>query len=292
MRRPRSASTSATRPFMRGPAHLPAAFHIGPKLMWLKVHEPESFGRASHALQPRDLVAHALTGEIATDGTHAAATLAFDLHRRAWADDLIDAMGLPRDLFPAVRPSAEPVGGLLAAVARRVGLDSGIPVILGGADSQACALGAGVIAAGPVSEMAGSSTCLNAAVTKPLTRAGGDPLPARHPGAVHHGDGHQHDGGGHRLDRRPAVRAPRPACRHGRLRAPRPRSRIGAGRSRWGARPPGAGGRRTDRSGPARRLHRDLAATRPSGAGAGDDGGRGVRDSGPAGAHPEPAAPG
>ena len=92
--------------------HLPAAFHIGPKLMWLKAHEPAAFGRASHALQPRDLVAHALTGEIATDGTHAAATLAFDLHRRAWADDLIDAMGLPRDLFPTVRPSAEPVGGL------------------------------------------------------------------------------------------------------------------------------------------------------------------------------------
>ena len=149
--------------------HLPAAFHIGPKLMWLKEHEPATLARASHAMQPRDLVAHALTGEIATDGTHAAATLAFDLHRRAWADDLIDAMGLPRDLFPTLRPSAEPVGGLQTAVARRVGLDPGIPVILGGADSQACALGVGVIAAGPVSEMAGSSTCLNAAVTKPLT---------------------------------------------------------------------------------------------------------------------------
>ncbi|HEY8179191.1 MAG TPA: FGGY family carbohydrate kinase, partial [Candidatus Limnocylindria bacterium] len=149
--------------------HLPAAFHIGPKLMWLQAHEPETFARASHALQPRDLVAHALTGEIATDGTHAAATLAFDLRRRAWADDLIDAMGLPHDLFPPVLPSSQPVGALQVAVARRIGLDPGLPVILGGADSQACALGAGVIAAGPVSEMAGSSTCLNAAVAEPLT---------------------------------------------------------------------------------------------------------------------------
>ncbi len=55
--------------------HLPAAFHIGPKLMWLKAHEPALFARAASALQPRDLVAHALTGEMATDGTHAAATL-------------------------------------------------------------------------------------------------------------------------------------------------------------------------------------------------------------------------
>jgi xylulokinase len=60
------------------------------------------------------------------------------------------------------------VGGLLASVARRVGLRAGLPVVLGGADSQACALGAGVVAPGPVSEMAGSSTCLNAAVDAPL----------------------------------------------------------------------------------------------------------------------------
>jgi xylulokinase len=148
--------------------HLPAAFHVAPKLMWLKAHEPALFGRASRALQPRDLVAHALTGETATDGTHAAATLVYDLRRGAWAGDLAEAMGLPVDLFPPLRPSAEAVGGLLASVARRVGLPAGLPVILGGADSQACALGAGVVAPGPVSEMAGSSTCLNAAVPELL----------------------------------------------------------------------------------------------------------------------------
>ena len=81
--------------------------------MWLKGHQPDIFARAHLALQPRDLVGHALTGEFATDGTHAAATLAFDLRRRAWADDLVDAMGLPLDLFPAVRPSSEPMGGLM-----------------------------------------------------------------------------------------------------------------------------------------------------------------------------------
>ena len=148
--------------------HLPAAFHIGPKLMWLKTHERALFAGAARALQPRDLVAHALTGEMATDGTHAAATLVFDLRRRAWAEDLQDALGLHRQLFPRLHASAEPLAGLAPAVARRVGLKPGLPVILGGADSQACALGAGVIAPGPVSEMAGSSTCLNAAVPEPL----------------------------------------------------------------------------------------------------------------------------
>ena len=112
--------------------HLPAAFHIGPKLMWLKTHEPSLFTRAARALQPRDLVAHALTGEMATDGTHGAATLVFDLRRRAWAEDLQAALGLPRQLFPRLHASAEPLAGLAPAVARRVGLPAGLPIILGG----------------------------------------------------------------------------------------------------------------------------------------------------------------
>jgi len=148
--------------------HLPAAFHIAPKLLWLQAHDPSAFAVARHALQPRDVVAHALTGEIATDGTHAAATLVFDLRQGAWADDLQAALGLPPELFPRVRPSWEPIGEVATSVAGRIGLQPGVPVVLGGADSQACALGAGVVAPGPVSEMAGSSTCLNAAVAEPL----------------------------------------------------------------------------------------------------------------------------
>lgn len=149
--------------------HLPAAFHVAPKLLWLKAHDPTTFRMARRALQPRDLVAQALTGEMATDGTHAAATLLYDIGRREWARDIPDALGLPVELLPALRASADVVGGLTASAARRVGLPSRLPVVLGGADSQACALGTGVVAPGPVSEMAGSSTCLNAAVRRPLS---------------------------------------------------------------------------------------------------------------------------
>ncbi len=152
----------------RRTGHLPSGFHIAPKLLWLREHEPNAFAAARLALQPRDLVALALTGVAATDGTHAGATLVYDLRRGDWDTDLMADLGLDASLFPAVRPSAGVVGGLRATLARRVGLAAGIPVVLGGADSQACALGVGVVAPGSVSEMAGSSTCLNAAVPAPL----------------------------------------------------------------------------------------------------------------------------
>jgi xylulokinase len=152
----------------RRTGHLPSAFHIAPKLLWLRRHEPAAFGRARLALQPRDLVGLALTGTAATDGTHAAATLAYDLRRGDWDAELLADLELDPDLFPAIRPSGAVLGTLAPRVASRTGLPADLPVVLGGADSQACALGAGVVGPGPVSEMAGSSTCLNAAVPAPL----------------------------------------------------------------------------------------------------------------------------
>ena len=49
--------------------------------------------RAALALQPRDWVVLALTGEAVTDGTHAAATLVYDLRRRRWDDELLAGAG-------------------------------------------------------------------------------------------------------------------------------------------------------------------------------------------------------
>lgn len=148
--------------------HRPAAFHIAPKLLWLRRHEPETWAAARFALQPRDLVVQVLTGEAVTDGSHAAATLVHDLLGRRWDPELIDAMQLPESLFPRICRSDEVIGTLRPSIAARLGMPVSTPVVVGGADSQACAFGSGVVAPGPVSEMAGSSTCLNAAVAEPL----------------------------------------------------------------------------------------------------------------------------
>jgi xylulokinase len=149
--------------------HLPAAFHVAPKLLWLRRHCPEVFARRPVFLQPRDLAAQALTGVAATDGTHAAATLLYDLRAAVWNPAMFEALDLDPSIVPPIAPSAAVIGELRPALARRFGVAGPVPVVIGGADSQACALGAGVVAPGPVSEMAGSSTCLNSVVPAPLT---------------------------------------------------------------------------------------------------------------------------
>jgi xylulokinase len=148
--------------------HVPEAFHVAAKILWMRGHEPEIFASAARFVEPSDYVALALTGEAVTDWTIGAASALLDLRQRRWAADLVEALGIQEAQLPALHPSWAVVGELLPSLARRFGLPGSVPVVAGAGDSIACAFGAGVTAPGPASEMAGSSTCLNTVVPEPL----------------------------------------------------------------------------------------------------------------------------
>jgi sugar (pentulose or hexulose) kinase len=147
--------------------HVAEAFHIGPKVLWLRRHAPAVYGRTRVFLQPRDAVLHRLTGRLATDETHANATLFFDLVGRSWAPDLFATFGVDPALFPEALPPWTVAGTVRAAAAEETGLAAGTPVVVGAADSQCVAYGTLVVEPGPVSEMSGASSCLNSAVRTP-----------------------------------------------------------------------------------------------------------------------------
>ena len=152
----------------RRTGHVAEAFHVGPKVLWLRRHEPGTFARARLILQPRDVVLHRLTGLARTDETHANATLFFNLRERAWDNELFAPFGIDPALFPPVLRPWEVAAELPRRTAGELGLGVGVPVVIGAADSQCAAFGAGVAGPGPVSEMAGASSCLNSAVPEPL----------------------------------------------------------------------------------------------------------------------------
>jgi xylulokinase len=154
--------------YHRRTGHVPEAFHVGAKVLWLKRHEPTLYRRTAYFLQPRDVVLHRLTGIIATDETHANATLFYDLQNRRWDHELLAAFGVEPDLFPEVMPPWQIAAGLPASVAAELSLQPGIPVVVGAADSQCAAYGAGITGPGATSEMAGASSCLNSVVPAPL----------------------------------------------------------------------------------------------------------------------------
>ncbi|WP_376796348.1 xylulokinase [Thermogemmatispora sp.] len=148
----------------------------GPFLCWLAEKEPESFSRLRWALQPKDWLRLRLTGEVASEGSDASATLLYDLPRDRWASDVMAALGLSAELLPPLRSSDERAGELTAQAAQELGLRAGLPVATGAADVAASLLGAGLLSVGPALFSLGSGAQFASLCEQPLA----DPLLRTH----------------------------------------------------------------------------------------------------------------
>lgn len=137
------------------------------RLRWLANHQPDTFPRAAHVLSIGDWIAYKLCGEIATDSSHAAETMLFDVQKRDWAWDVIEAMRFPRRLFPTIRPAGTKLGTLSESAAQALGLAPGIPVAVGGADTQCALLALGAIRPGDLAAIAGTTAPLQRVLDEP-----------------------------------------------------------------------------------------------------------------------------
>lgn len=131
-----------------------------PKVLWLRQHEPEHYARVQRLLLPKDYIRLMLTGEAATDASDAAGTLLLDLERRDWSDELLAALEIPRAWLPRVYEGPQVTGRLRPEVAAELGLPSDLPVIAGGGDNAAAAVGTGIIRDGVISSSIGTSGVL------------------------------------------------------------------------------------------------------------------------------------
>ncbi|MBX3402071.1 MAG: xylulokinase [Phycisphaeraceae bacterium] len=139
-----------------------------PKVLWLREQEPDRFARARHLLLPKDFVRFRLTGELATDVSDAAGTLALDVDSRThWSNRVLGALSIDAALFPTVLESCAVAGLLTEWAAAQTGLEVGTPVVAGAGDNQAGAVGAGVVASGEVLAALGTSGVIFAHTDKP-----------------------------------------------------------------------------------------------------------------------------
>jgi autoinducer 2 (AI-2) kinase len=141
----------------RRTGHWPNPIQAAGRLRWMAHEDPEAWRRAATHLSLSDWLAHRLCGQLACDPSQASETLLFDLTTRDWAWDLIERLDLPPHLFPAIRESGSRLGELSERAAADLGLRAGIPVAVGGGDTQCGLLGAGVVSAGEVGIIAGTS---------------------------------------------------------------------------------------------------------------------------------------
>ena len=114
------------------------------KLLWLRKHEPDAIARTAHVVDVAGYLIHKLTGEWATSWSCADPLGLVDLQRFDYDDGLLAAVGLDRAKVSTLLPPGAIAGGLLADVARQVGLSAGIPIVAGAGDGQSAGLGCNV----------------------------------------------------------------------------------------------------------------------------------------------------
>lgn len=117
---------------------------IGPKLLWLRRHEPDAMARAVHVMGSYDFIVYRLTGEFSIERNWALESGLFDLYREDWDDNLLKLASIHRGWLGQVRWPAEVVGTVTKEASRATGLAEGTPVVAGSADHIASAFSAGL----------------------------------------------------------------------------------------------------------------------------------------------------
>jgi glycerol kinase len=146
-------------------------YFSGTKLAWLLDADPGLRPRAARGELAFGTVDSWLLWKLtggrvhATDPSNASRTLCLDIERLAWDPELTGYLRIPREVFPAVRPSS----GIFGETAGDGGLPAGIPVAGIAGDQQAALFGQGAHRPGDAKNTYGTGCFL-------LLHTGGKPV--------------------------------------------------------------------------------------------------------------------
>jgi xylulokinase len=139
-----------------------------PKILWVNQNEPEVYRRARHILLPKDYARFRLTGEYAMDKAGGSGTILFDIRKRDWSPEVLAALDIPASWLPPTYEGPQITSRVSPAAAAETGLLAGTPVMAGGGDQAAGAVGAGVVEPGIVSLVMGTSGVVFASTDQAL----------------------------------------------------------------------------------------------------------------------------
>lgn len=145
---------------------------VGPKLEWLRRHEPSVWQQTERIFMANSFIIHRLTGEYVLDH-HSASQCdpLYDLKENRWieewADEIAPGLPLPRLLWPA-----EVAGTVTQAAGELTGIPAGTPVAAGTIDAWAEATSVGVLDPGDLMLMYGTTMFMVEVVKEPRPHPG------------------------------------------------------------------------------------------------------------------------
>ncbi len=128
-----------------------------PSLLWVKEEEPDHYGRIAHVCLPKDYLKLKLSGEVSSDYSDASATLAFDIRKGVWSEEILQMFDLPQEWFPKCCGTSEVAGAVSKWAAEQTGLAEGTLIVAGGGDQVMQGIGNGITRVGQASANIGTS---------------------------------------------------------------------------------------------------------------------------------------
>ncbi|MFP4106194.1 MAG: xylulokinase [Phycisphaerae bacterium] len=127
------------------------------KLLWVRKNEPKIYEQIKHMLLPKDFVRLKMTGEYVGEVSDMSGTLLLNQKTRDWSPKMLEVFQIDRDILPPVVESHEVTGTITAEAAKKLGVPEGTPVVGGGGDQPAGAIGNGIVRDGLTSATMGTS---------------------------------------------------------------------------------------------------------------------------------------
>jgi xylulokinase len=127
------------------------------KLMWLKENQPEIFQRCKRWLSIGDYIAYRLCNILATDRTQAWRTMAFDINKFSWWDEILLQTSIPKEMMVEIVPSGTPLGQITPEIAALTGLSPDCLVVSGGMDAMCGMVAVGATIPGVIFDIIGTS---------------------------------------------------------------------------------------------------------------------------------------
>ena len=138
------------------------------KLLWAKEHQPDVFRAAKHWLHMADYVAYRLCRVPATDPSLASRTLAYDLRKGQWSEELLEGSGVPPAVLPPICRSGSPLGTVTPVAAAETNLPLHTIVSVGIHDHLGGAFAVGGLDQEVLFDSIGTSESINRLLPAPI----------------------------------------------------------------------------------------------------------------------------
>jgi autoinducer 2 (AI-2) kinase len=142
--------------------HLPSLLQVPAKLAWLRAERHNVASRVRWVMPLVDWCAGALTGSVVCSRSLAAENGLLDVGTGSRPDAYLRSLDLDPSLVPPITAEGAPIGAVTSDGV------SGLPVVLGGADTQCALVGLGATAPGSLGVAAGWSAPLQMVTATPI----------------------------------------------------------------------------------------------------------------------------